>query len=369
MKLLRISFALVVVAALAGAPRAYAEDFDGAALYEKCVRSTVYIVTPMKDGISMGSGSLIDAEKRYIITNAHVVHDADMVFVQFPIRDKDNNLITDKKKYMERIPAGQALKGRVLHRDQSRDLALVQLDRLPPDTKALPLAKKSARVGEKVINIGNPGKVDSTFSTTDGVIRAVDIRDFVVGGSDGVMRIKARMVTATNPVNPGDSGGPLIDKRGYQIAVTESGVFDGRTQNVNGFVDVTEVRGFLAEKKITIKELSDEKDAPVTTAKAGPGAILPKHTDPGTSPEKKVDPGTSPMPPDKKADPAPAVPTATGPTTEDEKAAARELLRANLFAEGDDNRPTYIAKLKDVIAKYPGTAAAKDAQKKLNALK
>src|SRR4051794_27646729 len=157
MKLLRIPFALVVVAALAGAPRASAQEFDPADLYDKCVRSTVYIVTPLKDGISMGSGSLIDAEKRYIITNAHVVHDADMVYVQFPIRLKDGELLRDKKKYMERIPAGQALKGKVLFRDQTRDLSLVQLDRLPPDTKALPLAKKSARVGEKVINIGNPG--------------------------------------------------------------------------------------------------------------------------------------------------------------------------------------------------------------------
>jgi S1-C subfamily serine protease len=323
----------------------------------------------MKDGISMGSGSLIDAEKRYIITNSHVVHDADWVYVQFPVRNKDGSLMTDKKKYMERIPAGQALKGKVLHRDQSRDLALVQLSSLPPGAKPIPLAKHSPRRGEKVINIGNPGKVDSTFSMTEGNVRAVDIRDFVVGGSDGVMRIKARMVTATNPVNPGDSGGPLIDKRGYQVAVTESGVFDGHTQNVNGFVDVTEVRAFLAEKKITIKELSDEKDAPVTTAKAGPGAILPKHTDPGTSPEKKVDPGTSPMPPDKKADPAPAVPAATGPTAEDEKAAALALSRARLFSNSDDDRPTYISKLKEVVAKYPGTAAAKDAQKKLDALK
>jgi len=367
MKPLRIPFALVVVAALAGAPRASAQEFDPAELYEKCVGSAVYIVTPLKDGISMGSGSLIDAEKRYIITNAHVVHDADWVYVQFPVRNKDGSLMTDKKKYMERIPAGQALKGKVLHRDQSRDLSLVQLSSLPPGAKAIPLSKTSPRRGEKVINIGNPGKVDSTFSTTDGVVRAVDIRDFVVGGSDGVMRIKARMVTATNPVNPGDSGGPLIDKRGYQVAVTESGVFDGHTQNVNGFVDVTEVRAFLAEKKITIKELSNEPDVPLPKPKVGPGGIVPKHVDPGTTP--KADPPGSPTPPDKKAADPGTPPPAAGPTAEDEKAAAQALRRANLFADGDDNRTTYMDKLKDVIAKYPGTAAAKDAQKKLNALK
>jgi S1-C subfamily serine protease len=369
MKLLRIPLALVVVAALAGAPRASAQEFDPADLYEKCVGSAVYIVTPLRDGISMGSGSLIDAEKRYIITNSHVVHDADWVYVQFPVRNKDGSLMTDKKKYMERIPAGQAIKGKVLHRDQSRDLALVQLSSLPPGAKAIPLSKHSPRRGEKVINIGNPGKVDSTFSMTEGNVRAVDIRDFAVGGSDGVMRIKARMVTATNPVNPGDSGGPLIDKRGYQVAVTESGVFDGKTQNVNGFVDVTEVRAFLAEKKITIKELSEETDAAATTPKAGPGAIVPKKDMLTTTPKKDATATTTA--PEKKTDPAPGAgtATATGPTAEDEKAAALALSRARLFSNSDDDRPTYINKLKEVVAKFPGTAAAKDAQKKLDALK
>jgi len=77
-----------------------------------------------------------------------------------------------------------------------------------------------------------------------------------------------------------------------------------------------------------------------------------------TTPETKTDPG-----------PAAAPPAPAGPTAEQEKAAGDMLRRANLFAEGDDNRPTYMAKLKDVIAKYPGTAAAKEAQKKLDALK
>ena len=48
---------------------------------------------------------------------------------------------------------------------------------------------------------------------------------------------------------------------------------------------------------------------------------------------------------------------------------AKALSRARLFAEGDDNRPTYINKLKDVIAKFPGTAAAKEAKKALDGLK
>jgi len=170
MKPLRIAVTVAVFAAVTAAPRLAAQDpeFKPSDLYDKCVKSSVFIVTPMKGGYAMGSGSLIDAEKRLVLTNYHVVDDQPMVYVQFPVRNKDGSLMTDKKKYMQRIPAGQSIKGKILHVDKSRDLAIVQLESLPPDTRALPLAKKSVRTGEPVINIGNPGAVDWTFSTTQG---------------------------------------------------------------------------------------------------------------------------------------------------------------------------------------------------------
>jgi hypothetical protein len=59
----------------------------------------------------------------------------------------------------------------------------------------------------------------------------------------------------------------------------------------------------------------------------------------------------------------------TDEKAEQQKAARDALQRAQLFAEGDDNRPTYKAKLKDVIDKYPATAAASEAKKLLDALK
>lgn len=241
-------------------PPAAADDFDGAALYDKCVKSTVFIVVSQKDGNVLGSGSLIDVEKKLVITCAHIVGQTDSVFCQFPIRNKDGTVMSEKKKYMDRVAAGQALKGKVLHRDRTRDLALVELDKLPTDTPALPMAKVSPRPGEKTISILNPEKVDSTFGSVTGDVRAVDVREFIVGGSDGTWRIKAKMVTTTYAIGPGDSGGPVIDKRGYLVAVMESGIFVGRTQYVNGAIDVTEVRAFLTEKKIKLTELAGDKD-------------------------------------------------------------------------------------------------------------
>jgi hypothetical protein len=340
------------------APRAAADEEAGVELYKKVVKSCVFIVTPVKGGYAMGSGSLIDAEKKLVLTNWHVVDEEDIVFVQFPVYLKSGEIMTDKQEYIKRIPAGLAIKGKVLYRDKSRDLAIVQLQRIPAGTPALPLAKKSVSVGATTWNIGSPGGVSQVFSITEGRVRAVAPEKFLVGGGspDSVFEVRAKIVTTTNPSNQGDSGGPLFDRRGYQVAVTQSG--NTKLQLVSKFVDVSEVRALLGEKKITIKELSDEPDGKV------PATPLRKDTvdSPGNG-------GTS-TPPKKDAVETPpakdAVPTAT---PEQETEANNHLRRAKLFADGEDNRPTYEAKLKDIIKRYPGTRAAKEADKLLKGLK
>jgi S1-C subfamily serine protease len=343
--------------------RACGEDIDTVALYKKVVDSAVFIVTPMKGGMAMGSGSLIHAEKRYILTNYHVVDEENYVYIQFPVYQKDGSMITDKKKYIERIPAGQALKGTVLYRDKTRDLALVYVDTLPSTAKQITLAKKSTSVGETTYNIGSPGAVSQIFSFTSGKVRAVGVETINVGGGGEVLHLKCKMVTATNATNPGDSGGPLFNSAGEQVAVTESGKTSASL--VNLFVDVEEVREFLKEKKIIVpgdkgtedeRKLPPKKGAikidPKAPAKDGP-AVPPKTDTPPKADAPKTD-----TPPKSDAPPA--------PSAEDEKAAGQLLQRAKLFAE---DRETYPGKLKDLIKKYPGTAAAKEAKTILDGLK
>lgn len=353
MKSLRNFLALLAVVGLpplVAVPRAAAEESETVRLYRKVVDSAVFIVNPMKGGMSMGSGSLIDATKRYVLTNYHVVDESEMVFCQFPVYNKDGSMLKEKKRYIERIPAGQAFKGKVLYRDKTRDLAIVQLDRLPSTAKQIKLAKTSPATGERTWNIGNPGAVSQVFSVTGGEVRGVGLEDFVADAGAEVLRIKCQMVTATNPTNPGDSGGPLVNAEGEQVAVTESG--SRSASNVNHFVDISEVRAFLREKKIEIKD--DVPPKPET------GSLADKS-------EPKAPTGTRPTPPattaSKTADPDPP---AASPA--DEKLAGSMLARAKLFADGDD-RNYYAKKLKEVIAKYPATAAAKEAQKLLDGLK
>ena len=353
-------FALAALPSLGLAPRLAAEETDSVKLYKKVVDSAVFIVTPFQGGMGMGSGSLIDKEKRYVLTNYHVVEDKDMVYCQFPVHlpeKQGGGLLTDKKAYIERIPAGQALRGKVLYRDKTRDLALVQLDKLVPTAVQIKLAKKSVEVGDTTWNVGSPGDVSQVFSITRGEVRAVGMEDFLAGGHGEVLRIKCRMVTATNPTNPGDSGGPLVNRHGEQVAVTESG--STRAQLVNHFVDIMEVRAFLKEKKIVIH--GDDADDRGPPPKYGIDGQKPKKD--GTPPRKDT-PGVPP--PAKKADPVPDAPNAPSPA--DEAAAETMLKRAKLFADTDD-KAYYAKKLQEVIAKHPGTAAAKEAKKLLDGMK
>jgi S1-C subfamily serine protease len=261
MKISRSALAVVTLLTLPFvglAPRLAAEDVDAIQLYKKVVKSCVFIVTPLKGGFATGSGSLIDVEKKLVLTNFHVVDEENVVFVLFPVFLKDGVMLTDKQKYMELIPTGQSIKGKVLCRDKSRDLALVELESVPAGTLAIPLAKKSPDVAETTWNIGSPGALKQVFGVTKGKVRAVGFEKLDVGGGVDAIKLRAKMVTATNPANPGDSGGPLFDKRGYQVAVTES--ISTRASLVNHFVDVTEVWALLAEKKIKIKDLTAEPD-------------------------------------------------------------------------------------------------------------
>src|SRR6266480_5507147 len=115
-------------------------------------------------------------------------------------------MVTDKKIYIQNVPDGKAIKATVLHRDKARDLAIIQADKIPPGTRAIRLAKDSPRQGTTVWNIGSPGVVEQLFSITEGKVRAVGVEEHRIGGGGEAINLKAKLVTATNPTNPGDSG-------------------------------------------------------------------------------------------------------------------------------------------------------------------
>ena len=159
-----------------------------------------FLPSPGSEGPIQGKGTgfVIDSKRGLMLTNAHVVADAQNI--QVTTRDGD--------KYT----------GRLLGSDRKSDIAVVQLS-----SKSLPQAKlaemKNARdlsIGDWVIAIGNPFGQANTV--TVGVISAVG-RTISGPGHDGKMVNLKDLIQTDAAINPGNSGGPLCNLRGEVIGI------------------------------------------------------------------------------------------------------------------------------------------------------
>jgi S1-C subfamily serine protease len=140
-----------------------------------------------------GSGFVYDGEG-HIITNYHVVEDADEIVVSFG-GDKE-------------LPA------KIVGVDPPNDLAVLQVDELPEGAEPIPLGDSDAlQVGQRAIAIGNPfGQFERTL--TVGVVSAIN-RTLKTDG-DQVLR---GVIQTDAAINRGNSGGPLLDSSGRLIGV------------------------------------------------------------------------------------------------------------------------------------------------------
>lgn len=140
-----------------------------------------------REAQSLGSGTIVDAAKGYILTNNHVVADADEIKVR----------LSDDREFAAKL----------IGRDQDSDLAVIQIkaERL----KAVSIGNSDAlQVGDFVVAIGSPFGLRQTATTgiVSGLGRATGfgIEDFIQTDAS---------------INPGNSGGALINLRGELIGV------------------------------------------------------------------------------------------------------------------------------------------------------
>ncbi len=208
----------------------------GEQVYRRLLYSSTLIASPHGGG----SGFVVNAEKRLIVTNYHVVGNEPRVAVVFPLYDDKSELISDARQYEPRIKEA-GFRGEVIARDTTRDLAIIRIERLPDRTFAIPLATRPAETGSVVYSVGGSGADDNLlWRLTKGTVRGRGPRrqaaDF------GVMDC---MILETDaPVNPGDSGGPVMNDRGELVAVVSH--FNTRQRLVSGNIDAEEVRQFVS---------------------------------------------------------------------------------------------------------------------------
>ncbi len=185
------------------------------------VRSTADLATPYgtapEKRTVIGSGFVVDG-RGDIVTAAHVVSGADSITVSFA--------------------NGATRSGRVLGRDAASDVALVHVD--PAGLTLSPLALGSSaalKVGEQLAVVGDPLGFDRSLST--GVVSALDR---TIQAPNGFQIAHAIQTDAA--MNPGNSGGPLLDAGGRVIGIADQiatgtgqfgGTSDAQTSTGVGF--------------------------------------------------------------------------------------------------------------------------------------
>ena len=182
-------------------------------VYEKINPSIVAIDAEIEDGFSAGTGCIVRSDG-IILTGSHVIEGSDSIEVK----------TSDGKLYMAKVIA---LMGK------GKDLALLKID----TDKKLPVIpfgdSDEVKVGQKVLAIGNPFGFAGTL--TQGIISRID-------------KTKGRIQTDAS-INPGCSGGPLLNTSGEVIGISQS-IYnpDNNISNIGiGFaIPVNEAKKFLA---------------------------------------------------------------------------------------------------------------------------
>lgn len=211
--------------------------FADANVYRETVRSTTWVLAKNSDGTSSGAGVFIDEARKLVVTNAHVVGDARNTVVFFPAM-KDERPIVDRDHYLDNVKK-LGIRGRVVAVDLKRDLALIELKRLPKNARAIKMAETSVTPGEDVQSIGNAGTTEALWVFSSGKVRAVYDKQFRTGAGDHDFTV----VETDSPINSGDSGGPVVNSEGLLVAITQA--ISKKARLVSYAVDISELRDFL----------------------------------------------------------------------------------------------------------------------------
>jgi S1-C subfamily serine protease len=202
------------------APTAPEGGLSPAEIYRRAAPGVVEIST--LGGIAgSGSGFVLDGSG-LIVTNAHVVDGASTVTVQ--------------------LASGRQLDGRVVGSDPSSDIALLRVEAPRQELHPLPLGDSAAvAVGDPVVAIGNPLGLER--SLTAGVVSGLNR---TIDSPSGATIAGAIQTDAS--LNPGSSGGPLLDAQGRVIGVNAQ-IAPGGNPGIGYAIPVNTVRRVVADLK------------------------------------------------------------------------------------------------------------------------
>lgn len=138
---------------------------------------------------SLGSGVIVDAQKGYIVTNAHVLRDSKIINVT--------------------LADGRTFKAKLIGADAGSDIAILQIkaDKL----KEISLGNSDAlKVGDFVAAIGSPFGLNQTV--TSGIVSALQRSNLGIEGYENFIQTDA-------PINVGNSGGAMVNLQGQLVGI------------------------------------------------------------------------------------------------------------------------------------------------------
>ena len=169
-----------------------------------------------------GSGVIVDENKGIVLTNLHVIADAQKIEIA----------LSDGKNY----------KARLLGYDDEFDVAVLKLIDPPAKLYSLPFGDSSRlEVGQRVLAIGNPFGLDRTLTT--GIISSLNRT--VKASATHLMR---GLIQTDAAINPGNSGGPLLDTDGRLIGINSAILSQsGDSAGIGFAVPINQLKHILPE--------------------------------------------------------------------------------------------------------------------------
>ena len=189
------------------------EELKNITIYEKINPTIVSIDAQLSDGFSTGTGCIVRPDG-LILTGSHVIDDSKEIEVK----------TYDGKSYKATIVAKMG---------KNKDLALLKINtKIPLKTVSFGNSD-SVKVGQKVLSIGNPFGFSGTL--TQGIVSRIDYT--------------RHRIQTDAAINPGCSGGPLLNSDGEVIGISQS-IYnpDNNISNIGiGFaIPVDEAKKFIA---------------------------------------------------------------------------------------------------------------------------
>lgn len=254
------------------------EGINVKAVLEEVQESVVIVNSPTAESPGRGGSGFVVAADGHIVTNEHVVRDAETVQV--------------------RLFGGELLPAEVVASDPTRDLAVLKVDR--GGLSAVRLGStEGVEVGDEVIAIGNALGIVGEPTVTSGIVSGLN-RDIRLSDDTTLVRL----IQTDAAINPGNSGGPLVNAAGEVIGVntaipalssTNRGIAEGigyaiSIDNARPIIDqllegVVQAKAYLGVRITSVEDFIAANEAPEDDSSGGLGDGRPETVEPGPDPD------------------------------------------------------------------------------------